>query len=102
MARVHDANAFTHAAIVNSGDVTTAEGEDDFNSFFFEDFCDQPAAMDHAQGDAPFCVANEVFFLCLTYYMLFGRLGVIVTVLMDRLSLTPGTLRSEDKLGSLY
>jgi hypothetical protein len=29
----------------------SAEGEDDFDSFSFENFGDEPAAVDHAHGE---------------------------------------------------
>jgi len=75
VARVHYANAFAQAAVVNSGDMTTAEGEDDFNPFSFENFGDQPAAMYHAQGGAPFYAVNQVFSLLDLLYVIYACMG---------------------------
>src|SRR6266567_455031 len=54
VARVHHTDALAQTAIVNRGNMTTAEGEDDFDPLSFKYFSDQPAAVYHAQSETPF------------------------------------------------
>jgi hypothetical protein len=55
--------------------MATAEGEDDFDPFSFEDFGDQPAAMYHAQSEAPFYEVNQVFSLLDLLYVIYAWVG---------------------------
>ena len=48
---IDDADAFTDAAIVYARDMPATEGEDDLDSFTFEDFGDQPAAVYYAHWE---------------------------------------------------
>src|SRR2546426_8760253 len=57
VASVYDADAFPYTAIIDGGDVTSTESEDDFDAFSLQDFGDQPAAVCHAHdGTATFLV----------------------------------------------
>jgi hypothetical protein len=51
VARIHNANTFTHTPIINSRNVTPAQGEDNFNPFSFQHTSDKPTAVNHTHDE---------------------------------------------------
>jgi hypothetical protein len=48
---IYDSNAFTFATIIDSSNVSSAKSEDNLDTFSFQNFGDNPAAMDHAHTE---------------------------------------------------
>ncbi len=64
VARIYHANAFAHAAIVNSGNMSTAQCKDDFDALALEGSGDQPAAVDEAHDELRFTHSIPISHAC--------------------------------------
>jgi hypothetical protein len=52
VARIYDSDTLTFATIIDSSNMSSAKGEDNLDTFSFQNFGDEPAAVDHAHGNS--------------------------------------------------
>src|SRR5947209_7359284 len=53
VAGIDHTNALPRAAIINSSNMSAAQGEDNFNPFAFQNSCNGHAAVNHSQSELP-------------------------------------------------
>jgi len=63
VASIDDSNSFTFATIIDSSYMSSTKGEDNFDTFSFQNFGYQPAAVDHAHGNSVLSRCRMLFYL---------------------------------------
>src|SRR6266566_7321330 len=51
VASIHDSNSFAFATIINCSNMSSAKGENNLDTFSFQNLGDNPTAVNHAHGE---------------------------------------------------